>query len=64
MIRVSNLKSYTGSNEPRPMLYCRQCGAEYSADKGDYWNLLETHVFKCCGRPMQRVYKQTMYVRG
>ncbi len=31
---------------------CTKCGAEYSANSGDYWNVPDDHKFKCCGRTM------------
>jgi hypothetical protein len=32
---------------PRPILYCTNCGAQYSAHAGDYWNLSPDHAFYC-----------------
>lgn len=28
-------------------LYCPSCEAHYSADSRDYWNLPESHIFRC-----------------
>ena len=44
----ASLQDQIGSPYPRPFLYCRKCGAEYSANAGDYWNTPDSHVFKCC----------------
>ena len=45
------------------MLYCHKCGAEYSANKGDYFMLADNHVFKCeCGARLALVEKRTQYV--
>lgn len=59
-ITVGDLKDQLGTPSPRPVLYCRYCGAEYSAHAGDYWNLPAGRVFRCCGRPMVRVIKSTV----
>lgn len=47
-ITAASLKDQLGTMYPRPFLYCRKCGAEYSAHAGDYWNLPGNHVFRCC----------------
>lgn len=39
-------------HKDKRFLYCPRCGGEYSAHKGDYWNLPDSYVFKCCGEPM------------
>ncbi len=67
---VENLRdeSCTVSNPgdspgPRRMLYCRLCGTENSADRGDYWNVPLDHEFICeCGYPMEIVVKRVRYV--
>ena len=33
-------------------LYCRACGAEYSAHAGDYFTSRPDHVLTCCDEPM------------
>jgi hypothetical protein len=43
------------------LLLCRVCGAEYSADRRDYWATPAGHVFKCCGKPNVLVHKVTRY---
>jgi len=44
------------------ILHCRICGAEYSGNAGDYWNLPDNHEFTCneCGEPMELVDKVTI----
>jgi hypothetical protein len=32
----------------RAYLFCAQCGAEYSATPGDYWNAPEELGMECC----------------
>lgn len=42
----------------RKILHCPGCGAEYSGDRGDYWNLPEDYIFHCeCGEEMELVEK-------
>lgn len=33
-------------------LYCRRCGAQYSATRGDYFAAHPDTVLRCCGEPM------------
>lgn len=40
-------KEYAGR-----VMYCKVCGAQYSANRGDYWDTPEEYVFKCCDKPM------------
>lgn len=53
-VRVRNLKDESGVAKP-PVLYCRCCGAEYSAHRGDYFLADPEHVFKCCRRNLRLV---------
>lgn len=40
------------------ILHCPECGAEYSGNAGDYWNLPDNYVFHCeCGAEMELVNK-------
>lgn len=39
-------------------LYCRKCRREYSATRGDYWNLDPNKALKCCGVNMQLVRRE------
>ena len=42
------------------ILHCSICGAEYSGNAGDYWNVPDNHVFTCCDTAMQLVTKKTV----
>lgn len=44
-------------------MYCPNCGSEYSASSGDYWNLPDDYIFKCgeCKVEMQLATKKTVY---
>lgn len=57
-VTVADLKDQICMNGPRPFLYCSKCGAEYSANAADYWNVPKDHVFKCCKRNMSLVVKR------
>lgn len=57
MIRKQNLNDETNTICSHPVLLCECCGAIYSANREDYWQETEDHVFrchgeKCKGRPM------------
>ena len=60
-VRVSDLKDQLGMPFPRPMLYCVECGTEYSANKGDYFAASPDHIFRHCGKPMRLVVKHEVY---
>jgi hypothetical protein len=47
--------------EPRPILYCRVCGEENSANAGDYFHHVKHHVFTCCDQNMELVVKRVVY---
>ena len=48
-------QSLTGDHK---ILHCPNCGAEYSGNAGDYWNLPDDYVFICeCGQEMELVEK-------
>jgi hypothetical protein len=65
-VTVGDLVDQIGTPEPRAILYCERCGAEYSANKGDYFMLPNDYVFECCQVHgfcglMRLVVKQTVY---
>lgn len=62
MITVHDLKDQTGTPEPRPFLYCEECGSECSANRGDYFSTPSTFPFFCCNHPMRLVKKIIQYV--
>lgn len=41
------------------ILHCPSCGAEYSGNAGDYWNVPDDHIFTCqdCNCEMELVNK-------
>jgi hypothetical protein len=61
MIRKRDLFVRLG-NVPQPVLVCRICGKEYSANPADYFLLKPDYVFGCCDREMQLVDRRTVYV--
>ena len=66
-VTVADLKNQTGVPGPHPNLHCQLCGADFSANAGDYgnWNgFAATHVFKHCGRPMRLVFKRIIYIEA
>ena len=60
-VRVSDLKDQLGTSYPRPFLYCRKCGGEYSAHAGDYFMLPAEHIMKCCHANMVLMTKREVY---
>ncbi len=61
MVTVADLKDQTGKPGPHPILVCYCCGAECSANAGDYFNSRPTFKFVCCGEPMDLAIKRTVY---
>jgi hypothetical protein len=62
-VTVADLKEQTGVPGPHPNLVCECCGAEYSANKGDYFMHPPTYPFFCCDRPMILAIRRTIYER-
>lgn len=62
VIRVRDLKDQIGAPYPRPFLHCTVCGAEYSANVGDYFAASPDTVMTCCGEPMLLVRRETRLV--
>lgn len=56
-ITVADLSDQIGIVGPRPFLKCFVCGAEYSANRGDYFMRDGKYVFTCCKNPMKLVVK-------
>lgn len=56
-----NLKDGILDKTWKALMYCRGCGAEYSANSGDYWDTPAEHKFQCCGKTMDLVTKKTLY---
>jgi len=59
-ITVADLKDHKGCG-PHPFLYCEFCGAEWSANKGDYFTHPLDYVFTCCDENMRLVRKVVTY---
>jgi len=60
-VRVKDLKDQIGMTGHRPILLCRICMTENSANRGDYFEADPDHVFDCCGKPMMLCIKKTVY---
>ena len=56
---INNLRK----GERERMMYCPQCGAEYSADRADYFMAMPSDiVMECkCGCGIEIVSKHTIY---
>lgn len=54
-VTVEDLQDQTLKTGPHPHLHCFKCGAQYSANRGDYFMHPKDHVFKCCRRNMTLV---------
>ena len=31
----------------KKILYCKECGSEFSGNSGDYWDVPDNHIFTC-----------------
>ena len=47
LAQIKNLKDQIITNDKK-IAVCPCCGAEYSANKGDYWQLKESDYLTCC----------------
>ena len=56
---VKNLLNRTS----KEIMICENCGNQYSANKGDYWNFPDNYKFVCCDRTMDLVIPITTYIR-
>jgi len=57
-----NLQDQLNMPYPRPIAVCPACGAEYSANKGDYWQLEDDDALTCCNGLICELYvKKTVY---
>jgi hypothetical protein len=61
IITVGDLQNQSNTVGPHSILYCCECGGEYSANAGDYWNAIPETVMTCCDEPMCLVTKRTVY---
>jgi 5-methylcytosine-specific restriction endonuclease McrA len=62
-VTVEDLPELIGAPGPRPLLLCRCCGGEFSANKSDYFWMPAGDVFECCecGEPLELVTKHVVY---
>lgn len=60
-VTVADLKDHY---EGHVFLYCETCFGEYSATKGDYWDMPEEEAFTCdhCGTNLRLVRRETRLV--
>ena len=61
-VHKRDLEDQIGAPDPRPFLYCRKCGSQFSANSGDYFNCPDNYIFKCCKRNMVLAVAET-YIR-
>lgn len=61
-VLLGDLGDITDRDRRGELLYCRKCGGEYSATRGDYWNMDPRKPFKCCGVNMLLVTRQCRLV--
>ncbi len=57
--QVKNLKDAILDNDTKVM-YCPVHKVPYSANKGDYWNYPEEHIFYCQDRLGRKICGKTM----
>lgn len=60
-ITINDLKDQTGTPGPHPILYCAECGSEFSANKSDYFLSAGDDAVKHCGKNMRLVRKRVIY---
>ena len=71
LLRLKDLQNQIGVKGLPLLLYCPRCGAEFSANSGDYWYNDPNMVLRCstlddtfggeCETPLQLVTKSTVY---
>ena len=58
---LKNLKDQISTDDNK-IMYCSVCGAEFSANIGDYFMINDPeYQFKCCNKTMQLATKHTHY---
>lgn len=62
-MKVKDLPTLTDTPHPRPFAYCPECGAEWSADRGDYFLMVDEDTFDCgrCGAELELVTRETVH---
>ena len=64
MVKVKDLHDLvlvTNRVKKSELLFCHECGSEFSASSGDYFMADPNHIFMCCDTEMELVIKQTVY---
>jgi len=56
---LPQLVTRDGWKGPRPFLCCLECGAHFSANADDYWDVADDHVFTHCDKPMNLATEKT-----
>lgn len=46
-VKMEDIEHRYNQGQTDLMLYCEECGAQRSANPGDYWYLPHDHVFRC-----------------
>lgn len=59
---LSNTIDERGVYHPPPFLYCRVCGGEYSAHRGDYFAVAPEGEITCCDVPCVLVRRESRLV--
>ena len=52
-MKVKHLTDQIGKPGPSAILWCSYCGAEYSANAGDYFLAAPDTVLLCCEEPLE-----------
>lgn len=64
-MQVRYLNNQIGNDIPpqikNAVLHCFICGADYSANAGDYFNCPPEQELTCCDEPLSRVIKKEFY---
>lgn len=46
------------------IMVCQKCANQFSANKGDYWNLPDNYTFKCCNKVMKLAREHRLLVKA
>jgi len=60
---MSNLRDQIEMTGPRPVMHCSECGSDWSAHRGDYWQYNDDYVFTCteCNTELEILVKVERY---
>lgn len=50
-MKYGDMPTTTGTPYPQPQMRCHNCGATFSAERGDYWMVSDSTIVTCgnCG---------------